>query len=477
MNVDRSAGRPMNVDLLIAGGIVVTMDPERRVLPSGAVAVSGNRIVAVGDAAEVERACTPVRRIAASGRMVLPGFVNLHSHTGLTIMRGIGEDKGSASLYPPVTTVWDIMGPEDIHALSSLGFYELLRFGSTTVVENFRHMGAVADAAERLGVRAVLSEIVSDVDQPGIAAHGYRFDSRLGDAALGRGLELADRWHGRAGGRLTVQLSPHAPDFCSRELLETIAGEARRRGLQITLHVAQTPREVEQVRRLHGRGSVELLDEIGMLGPHVIGAHCIYVSESEIARLAASGTGVAHNASINAKRGRITPAVEILERGGTVGLGTDNYHGNISEAWKFAISGARVRTGDALRLTPMQVLEMATVNGARALGRLHELGSLEPGKLADVVVVDLQRPHFYPLIEPVGALVHNMVGNDVETVIVDGVVRMSDRRIPGIDLAAVRAEAQAAGEEVWSRLPEWDPLHRTATQMSPWSFPLIGDDS
>ena len=447
----------MNVDLLISGGIVVTMDPARRVLDSGAVAIRGSRIVAVGPAADLEAAYTPARRIAATGAMILPGFVNIHSHTGLSIMRGIGEDKGSASLYPPAMAVWDVMSPDDVHAMSMIGLFELLRFGSTTVVENFRHMAAVAEAADRIGIRAVLSEIISDVRQSGGTAQGYQVDARLGETRLKAGIDLADHWQGRAGGRLTVQLSPHAPDLCSRSLMMDIAHEARRRGLGLTLHVAQTPREVEQVKRLHGCGSVELLHDIGLLGPDVVAAHCIYISEGEIRLLAETGTGVSHNASINAKRGRIPPAIDILERGGTVGLGTDNYHGNISEVWKFAISAARMRTGDALRLAPMQVLEMATLNGARALGMLDEIGSLEAGKRADVVVVDLQQPHFYPLIDPVGSLVHNMVGNDVATVIVDGRVVIDAGRLQTVPGEEILAAGQRAAEQVWSRLRKLFP--------------------
>lgn len=446
-----------DVDLLISGGIVVTMDPARRILDPGAIAIRGSRIVAVGSATDLEAAYTPARRISATRAMVLPGFVNIHSHTGLSIMRGIGEDKGSASLYPPAMAVWDLMSPDDVHAMSMIGLFELLRFGSTTVVENFRQMPAVAEATDRIGIRAVLSEIISDVDQSGGVPQAYRVDARLGETRLRAGIDLADRWHGRSGGRLTVQLSPHAPDLCSRSLMIDIAHEARRRGLGLTLHVAQTPREVEQVRRLHGCGSVELLHDIGLLGHDVVAAHCIYVSEGEIRLLAETGTGVSHNASINAKRGRIPPAIDILERGGTVGLGTDNYHGNLSEVWKFAISAARVRTGDALRLAPMQVLEMATLNGARALGMLDEIGSLEAGKCADVVIVDLQKPHFYPLIDPVGSLVHNMVGNDVATVIVDGRVVIDGGRLQTMPGEEILAGGQRTAEQVWSRLRELFP--------------------
>jgi 5-methylthioadenosine/S-adenosylhomocysteine deaminase len=438
----------VNVDVLVSGGIVVTMDPARRVLRDGAVAIQGRRIAAVGTAAELAASCTPARRIDAGGQMILPGFVNLHSHAGLTIMRGIGEDKGSASLYPPAMAVWEVMTSEDVHAMSMLGFYELLRFGSTTVVENFRQTPAVAEAAERIGIRCALSEIVSDVDR----TNGYRFDAAMGERRLAAGIELADRWHGRADGRLTVQLSPHAPDLCSRSLMTTIAEEARRRGLRLTLHVAQTPPEIERVRQLHGCGSVELLSDIGLLGRDVIAAHCIYVSEREMRLLAESGTTVAHNASINAKRGRIPPAIDIMELGGSVGLGTDNYHGNLSEVWKFAISAARARTGDSLRLTPMQVLEMATLNGARALGRLEDLGSLEAGKCADVLVVDLQKPHFYPLIDPIGSLVHNMVGSDIDTVLVDGRVVVDGGRLTTVPHGEILANAQRAADGVWARL-------------------------
>jgi 5-methylthioadenosine/S-adenosylhomocysteine deaminase len=447
----------MQVDTLISGGTVVTMDAERRVLARGAVAIRGNRIAAVGPAQELERRCEAARRIVAGGKLVLPGFINLHSHTPLLALRGKGEDQGSASLYGPAMAVSSTLTEEDTYHLAMLGFYELIRFGSTTVGENYHRMQALAPAAERIGIRAALSEMVADADLGQPLGGGPVLDRARGEALLRVGLDLADRWHGKADGRITVQLSPHAPNTCSAELLQTMAQEARRRGLCLTMHLAQHPPEVAQVKAAHGCGSVEFLDRLGLLGPGLIAAHCIYVSEAEIALLAASGTVLAHCASINAKRGRFGPAIEVLSQGGTVGLGTDNYHGNISEVWKFAQAGARFRSQNGSRLPALELLELATINGAKGLGLEASLGSLEPGKLADLVIVDLQRPHFYPLIDPVGSAVHNMVGSDVETVLIDGRIVLEGGRLTTLPGEAILANAQAAAESVWGRLRERFP--------------------
>ena len=444
----------MKADLLVTGGLVGTMNPNRRFFQKGAVAIHGNRIVAVGEAGDLEASVEAERVLRVPGRMVLPGFINLHSHSALSILRGVAEDRGPGSIYSLMMPVENVMTEEDGYHMTMLGMFELVRLGTTTVVENWNKMDGAARTVEQIGIRAVISEIVSDAALLEVGSGSYRFDPVKGDEGLKRGMAIVDRWHGKAGGRISVQLSPHAPDTCSPELLKTIGEEARRRGLGITLHVAQTVGEVAQVQAAHGCGSVELMERTGLLGPDVIAAHCIHVSEREIGLLAESGTVVSHNPAINAKRGKIAPAIRILEAGGTVGIGTDNMHGNIVEAWKFAISGARISTGDGTKLQSMQAMEMVTIGGARALGMADRLGSLEVGKLADVVIVDMRKPHLYPLIHPIGSFVHNGMGSDVETVIVDGKVVVENGRLQTVAPETILESAQSTADSVWNRMQE-----------------------
>ena len=448
----------MNVDLLITGGMVVTMDPGRRVIERGAVAVNHNRIVAVGTAEELEFLYTATRYMQASGRMILPGFVNLHSHTALAVIKGIAEDKGSASLYGLMMPVQHVMTEEDVYHMTILGMCELVRFGTTTVVENYHKMDAVAQAAERIGIRAFLSETIADADLLAVETQGYKFDSSRIDQGLKRSADFADRWHGKAEGRIRVQFSPHACDTCSPELLKAVGQEARRRGLGITMHVAQRTGEVAQVQKAHGCGSVELLERTGLLGPDLIAAHAIYLSDREIGLMASTQTAMSHNAAINSKRGRVAPAIDLLERGGVVGIGTDNMHSNITEAWKLAIAVARIRKNDGTKLQPMEVLEMVTINGAKAVGLADQIGSLEPGKLADIVVVDMRKPHLYPLIHPIGAFVHNVLGSDIETVIIDGRVVVEAGEVLTQPVDVVLESAQRTAESVWKQLRAEFPI-------------------
>ncbi len=295
------------MERLIAGATVVTMDPERRVLPGAAIALHDDRIAAVGSAADLARANPGAERLEAAGMVAFPGFVNLHTHTSLTVLRGRAEDLGGDSLYGQMFPLRDMLGPDQRYALGMLGLSESVRFGSTTSVENYAGTAHVARAAERLGVRAVISETVNDAVLTRVRQGSYTFSEEQGERQLAAGVALVEAWHGKAKGRILCHMSAHAPDTCSSEILQRVKEEAQRLGVGITIHLAQTAEEVAQVERMHGCRSVELLDRLGFLGPEVVAGHCIHVNQAEIEILGRTRTAVSHNAAINAKRGKIAP--------------------------------------------------------------------------------------------------------------------------------------------------------------------------
>lgn len=448
------------VDLLLKHGLVVTMNTEREIIEDGAVAISGNQIVAVGATASVDPLVQADRTIDMMGKMLLPGFINIHSHAVLTVFRGIAEDGGDHSLYGIMMPIQDILSnhPEIIYPLSILGLSELVRFGSTTVVENFFGMDYLAPAAVDIGARAVLSEFSHDAELVDIFRKGYRYEQALGEETLQRSVDLVEKWHNKAGGRITCQMSPHAPDTCSPELLRKIGEEARRMNVGLTAHVGQTPREIEQMKQMWGCNPVEALAEAGILGPTFIGAHCIFISPTEMQLMADSGATMAHNPAINAKRGRIAPAVEFRDMGGNVAIGTDNMHGNIIEAMKIGLHCARVRSQDSTKWQPMDMLEMMTISGAKALGMEDQLGTLEVGKLADIIAIDLQKPHLYPLTNPIGSFVHYGIGSDVAWVFIDGQIIVERGELKTVDQEYVLREAQVASDFALSALRDL-PIH------------------
>lgn len=446
-----------SVDVLLTHGLVVTMNGEREILEDGAVAISGNKIVSVGLTKLLETQVSAKRVINMKGKMVLPGFINAHSHTVLTVLRGVAEDKGDQALYGIMAPTNKILNEnrEMIYSLSTLGFSELVKFGSTTVVENHRHMAHIAPAAVDIGVRAVLSEISNDADLPKIFYGEYHYSPTIGDESLQRAIDLVENWNGKAGGRITCQLSPHAPDTCSPEFLRRIGEEARRLNVGMTAHVGQKKIETEQVKKMWGCGSVEALAEAGILGPDFIGAHCVLITPEEVELMAKTGATISHNPAINAKRGNIAPAVEFRELGGNVAIGTDNMHGNIIEAMKLGVHCARVRTGDGTKWQPMDMLEMLTVNGAKAIGMEDKLGSIEEDKIADIIAIDLQKPHLYPLVNPVGSFVHNAIGSDVRWVMIDGKIVVDDGKLQTVDEEQVLREAQKAADFTWKELRKY----------------------
>lgn len=438
---------------LIVGATVVTMDPERRVLPDGAIAIEGDRIAAVGERGALEAAYPTAERLDATGMVAFPGFVNIHTHTMLTVLRGRAEDLGADSLYGQMYPLRSLLGPSERGALGLLGLVESVRFGSTTTLENFVGLADLAPAAERLGARVVLSETVNDAVLPRIRTGAYSFSAEQGERQLAAALALADRWHGRADGRIQVIMAAHAPDTCSPELLLRVKAEARRRGLPVTLHLAQTEQEVQQVERRHGCRSVELLDRIGFLGPDVIAAHCIQVTDAEIALLGRAGITVAHCAAIAAKRGRTARVWDMRDAGANVALGTDNMSEDIVEVLRHALVMGRIVRRSGTDPNPWAILEAATLGGARALGLEREIGSLEPGKQADIVLMDYRQPHLTPSYPDsvVPLLVHCALGSDVHTVLVAGRTIVEAGRVVTVDQAAVIREGQAAADLVWAR--------------------------
>jgi 5-methylthioadenosine/S-adenosylhomocysteine deaminase len=231
--------------------------------------------------------------------------------------------------------------------------------------------------------------------------------------------------------------------------LEEIRSLAEKMNVGITIHIAQSPGEVEQVIKREGKRPVEYLDSVGFLGPRVIGGHCVHLSQAEIDILGRTRTQVSHNAAINARRGFIAPIRALKDAGANIGLGSDNMSEDMIEVMRIALMVGRIKTGNYAAFMPRDVMEMATQNGANALGLGKEIGSLEKGKKADVILLDLKKPHIVPLINIMGNIVHTGLSSDVDTVIVDGQILMEGREVKPIKEEEVLMRAQKTTERLW----------------------------
>lgn len=439
---------PAPCDLLLEGGLLVTLDREQRLVPDGAVAVADDRIVAVGASAALGDRYAPRRRVRLPGRIVMPGLVNTHNHTPLVLVRGMAEDLGFAPMYTPAIPQGYLLGEEEAYLLARLGAYELLRFGSTTVVDYYRHPQACARALAEVGLRAFVGGRVHDADPAELARGKWRYDPALGEATLRENLDLFGRWDGHDRGRLRCVLAPHAPDICSRWLLAEVAALAARSGGAVHTHLAQSRAEIEQVLRRDGRRSVELLDEVGLLGPRLVAAHCVWLEPDEIARVGRAAVRVAHAPLGNATAGMMAPVRALEAAGALVTLATDTRSADLFETMRWAIAIARLR-GAGYEVTARTVLAWATANGALALGLQDEVGALAPGMKADLVVLDARLPNLRPIVDGVGVIVHGGTGANVEMVVVDGRVVLEGGRPTRVDPDEVVAAAQAVASRLW----------------------------
>ncbi len=437
-------------DLLIHGATILTGDPARPRVDGGYVHVVGDRIAAIG--AGEPPSSIGATRIDASGQVVIPGLVNIHTHAILTMVRGVAEDMGFAPAYTPGVPHGHEVTPEEAVALARLGALEAMLFGSTLINDTYVHQHLTMPAMGALGLRVWGSGRIHDVDFSTVHLNRWEHRAAIGDDTLGQAIDLHARFHGAMDGRLGVQLAAHAPDTCSRALLVRVREARDRLGLRVQSHLSQSKIEVARVRERDGMTPPQLYADVGLLDDRLLAAHCIHVDEADIARIGRAGVHVAHIAKGNQTGGTIAPTTALRRHGARLALGTDNMHADMVEVMRWALCSGRVQEGGVTdEWQPSTVFAMATMGGARAMGLEDEIGSLEVGKKADMAILDYRRPHLVPVIDPLGTLVHTSQGRDVDRVIVDGRVVVEGGRALFADEAAIMRDAQRAAEALWAR--------------------------
>jgi 5-methylthioadenosine/S-adenosylhomocysteine deaminase len=438
-------------DLLIEGG---TLLPHAFAEPvaDAAVGISGGRIAYAGPRASLPADASATRHIALRDHLLIPGLVNVHTHTVLSMVRGVAEDLGFAPAYTPGIPQGHMVSEEEAISLARLGALEAMLAGSTLINDTYVHTDITLPAMAELGLRVFACNRIHDVDFSGVSKGRWEHRAEIGARTLNQALGLAQRFHGRPDARTGVQLAAHAPDTCSTPFLREIAAAAERTGLRVQTHLSQSTVEVARIRERDGRSPPELLEELGLLNERLVAAHCIHLSESDIARIGRSGLHVAHIPKGNATGGTIAPTRRLVEAGARLTLATDNMHADMIEVLRWGLCMGRVQTGrveDSWQ--PEHMLHAATEGGAAAMGMAGELGRIEPGFRADIVAVDLRRPHLVPHNDPLGTLVHTGMGRDVSHVIVEGEVVVEDGRATRCDMAQVIQDGAAAAAALWAR--------------------------
>jgi cytosine/adenosine deaminase-related metal-dependent hydrolase len=457
-------------DLIVAGGPVLTMDPARRLIPSGAVAMAGGRILAVGPEAEVTAQFEAPRRIDAAGKLAMPGLIDVHAHAGHALIRGAGRADGDAweALCGEVYT--RASPPAFWHAEARLAALERLRFGTTTGVSLLgggdtvmrsdapEHAAAHCEGALGVGIRDVIA--IGPTRPP----HPRTYAEWEGDARRDRPVSYEEQratteavlrdWHGARDGRLRVALlTPVLRDAHERDMAPADYAAARAQSAEIRAMAREAGTVFTQDG--HWRGSVRRAAGMGILGPGTLLSHCIDIDADEQAMLADTGSAVAHNPSAVASILGRCPATELMAMGVAVGLGSDatapDRSADMFRHVQQAMHYHRTHFRDPSVLPAGQALAMATIEAARALGLESEIGSLEEGKRADIVLLDLARAHMAPFHMPLHRAACFANGNDVHTVIVGGEVVLEDRRATRVDEAALLAAAHREAELMLDR--------------------------
>jgi 5-methylthioadenosine/S-adenosylhomocysteine deaminase len=435
---------------LIRNATIVTMNDALDVV-EGAVVVREGRIASVGREPEDTRGLTV---IDAQGDYLLPGFVQTHVHLCQTIFRGYADDMPLLQWLK--TRVWPMEAahtPETLRASTRLAAAELLLTGTTTALtmETVHDTDVVFDALEHIGLRAVVGKCM--MDAPGEAPPRLQENTR---ASIDESVALHARWNGRANGRLHAAFAPRFAVSCSRELLEAVAALSREQQVVVHTHASENRDEIEVVRRLSGgMRNVDYLAEVGLATPHLCAAHCVWVDDEEQALIADRGVKVLHCPGSNLKLGSgIAPVVEMRARGISVSLGADgaacNNRLDMFDEMRLAATLQAMRKGPG-SLTARDAVWMATREGARALGLEREIGSIEAGKRADLIIINRRDPGLSPDPDPWSSIVYAARGTDVLLTMVDGEVLGRERQLVREDAAEIAATAREAARQLASR--------------------------
>ena len=435
----------IEADLLISGDFVLTFNEGKEILEKGAVAITGDRIVAVGETSRLAEEIEAKEELDACGCLLMPGLINLHTHAAMTCFRGLADDLPLQEwlhehIFPAEATY---VSEENVYWATLLAVVEMIKSGTTTFCDGYFFEDGAARAVAASSIRAVLGQGVVDFPAPGIP--DPRINLKAAEA-------FVFRWQGKSP-RLMPSIFCHSPYTCSPETLIGAKDICREHEILFQIHLAETRTELEETQQRYGHRPVDHLRSLGLLDAQTICHHAVMVNDEEIELLAHSGVGVSHNPESNMKLASgVAPLPAMLAAGVKVGLGTDGCGSNnnldIFQEMDTAAKLHKVHQGDPALSSALQVAVMATNGGAAALGMSSCLGSLEPGKKADLIIIDLNQPHLTPMYEPCSHLVYAARGADVRDVIIDGSIVMRERQLLDVDEQEVMAKVREIAEGI-----------------------------
>ncbi|WP_064609016.1 amidohydrolase [Photobacterium sp. J15] len=430
------------VDLLIKNATVLTMNQENTVYSNGLVAVKENKIFAVTDGSNIKDYLA-AKTIDADGDIVMPGLINTHTHVSMTVFRSLADDVPDRLHRYIFPLEKKLVSRDMVRIGAQLGNVEMVKGGVTTYADMYYFEDEVAKTVDTIGMRAVLGETVIKFPVA---------DAANADEGIKYALNFIEEYKDHP--RITPAFAPHAPYTNTTESLQKITELSLKHDVPVMIHLAESEREnLVIAERSGGKTPVEYMADIGALTPKLVGAHVINVDDNDIALLKKHDVGIAHNMSANIKSAKgVSPALKMFDDGLRIGLGTDGpMSGNTLSTIDEFNQVAKVHklvNKDRAAMPPMKVIEMATIGAARALHMENTIGSLEAGKLADIIVIDTKAPNMVPVYNPYSALVYSAYASNVKHTIVDGKLLMENRNMLTVDEDAIRKEALEFSDKV-----------------------------
>ncbi len=455
---------------VITHGLVITMDPERRMIQDGAVVMEGNKIAAVGKSAELMAKNKDARQLDATGKLVLPGFIDGHNHPVQYLSKGIGDDIHIHRwLYERVYPYEAALTSEDVYFGALGNFVEMIKTGTTCLVDpGGYHVESIARAVKEVGLRAILNRSTRDIEDPSFPLPKELSDTT--DQAIRNGEELVQKWHKTEGDRIRVWYSLRVIYNVSDRLCQEIKKRADKYGVGIHAHLCAMKEENQEVMKRWGVRSLERFRRLGLIAPNLYLVHMGDVNDQEVELLKENDVKVCHcpSASMHGAYGAIGYGMfpKMISRGVTVSLGSDSATAgrflDMVRVMYLAACAHKDAHADPTIMGAHKALEMATVDGARALF-WEGLGSLEEGNRADIIIVDTSGPEWHPMIDPVANLIYSASGRSVETVIVDGKVIMEKGNILTVDEGEIGSQVRERGKSVLKRAglnlaPKWPTI-------------------
>ena len=436
--------RQERVDLLVLGGTIVTMDSARQVIDDGGIAVRAGRIVAIGSRAQIEARYTSRQRVNATGKLITPGLINGHTHIPMVLFRGLADDLDlqewlTKYIFPAEAKN---VTEDFVRVGTRLGLAEMIRGGTTTYCDMYYFEDAIAEETSKAGVRGVLGETVIDFPVA---------DNKTNAEAMTYVEKFVSRWKGND--LIVPAIAPHAPYTVSEDHLKAVRAFSDRTGAAIVTHVSETKRELDDSIKAKGASPVAYLERIGFLSERVIAAHMVWPQGSDIEILKKRRVGVVHNPQSNMKLASgVAPVPKMMEEGVLLGLGTDgaasNNDLNMWEEMDTVAKLHKVFSGDPKVISAQQAFELATIRGAQALHLEKEIGSLEVGKRADLLLIERDSLNQIPLYNIYSDLVYATKASDVEGVIINGRVVMQNRRLLTLNEVSIKRDARTYRERI-----------------------------